>query len=179
MKLNKFSFILFFTGILTFFLLFGSCLQEGREIKLHVSVSTAGAKKNTEQLPAIINIFIDGKPVVENRDIKGKPFIIEQQLSRGSHVILVTEKSTGAETQTTVNLSRESWFGVSFYREGKGMGYFNTKLQYEPLGKEKAPYGVKSVKNNKDKKAIKPLEAEDSLDKQFDEMKKKKAQATQ
>ena len=127
--------------------------------------------------PITVTVTLDKDIIVKNQVMKNDmPLSIGKNLEDGSHTIKITESKTGAVYKNHLLLDRDYWLRVVFYRESKGMGYFEGKLQTEPWGYEFEKSEVNDKDKEKDKtKTLKETKSrEDDFDKKLQDLGKKK-----
>lgn len=147
---------------------FSCSYKQGKSERLHIAVVN---KKDAagKAMPITVTIVIDGAETVQKQVIKGdQPFSLIKALKEGNHTIEIREGITDSNYKTSIFMNHEKWLRVVFYREGKGMGYFDGKTQDRPFGYEfEKPDGDEKDKD----KVIKDRESyEEDYDKRLEEL---------
>ncbi|MCE1247719.1 MAG: hypothetical protein LWY06_13850 [Firmicutes bacterium] len=135
-----------------------------REEKIHLAIENQASEKDKSAIT--VTVEFNGKVLGEKQKVEsGTPFSLIKSLPKGNNNISIKEEETGAVYKSTIVLENEKWLKVAFYRQSKGMGYFEAKLQDRPFGYEAEKSDGKNKEELKDKK-----NSEDEIDKKLDEL---------
>lgn len=173
-KLNLTRLIIVTLALLLSFILFPGCSKKestdaNKTYKLNLAVVNRKNKAGKIN-PISVTIIIDDKEILKNKLMDNDmPLSVAKDLAKGDHSIRVTELATGAVYKNFIVADKDYWLRVVFFSEGKGMGYFEGKIQTEPWG-----YEFENPGENKDIKVKENLNREDDFDKQLDELSTKR-----
>jgi len=167
---NTFLYKPLFILIIIILIAFSACSRKKKGMqKLYIAVVNR-KEKNEKIKPITVSIMIDNKNIISKQVMKtDRPLSIIKSLKPGNHTIKITEGITGAIYKANVFMDGERWLRVVFYREGKGMGHFDGKIQEEPWGYEFEKTDDKVKKKIREERLL-----EDDFDKKLDELEKEK-----
>ncbi len=169
-KLNLKRLIIASMILLTSLLLFPGCSKKekpGDKAAYKLNIAIVNRKNKAGKInPISVTVLIDDKEILKNKMMDSEvPLSIAKDLSKGNHSIVIKELATGAVYKNFLTTDKDYWLRVVFYSEGKGMGYFEGKIQTEPWG-----YEFEKSEETKDNTLKENKSREDDFDKKLDEL---------
>ena len=173
-KMNLKRLIIVCMALLLPFILFPGCAKKekpGGKSAYKLNMAIVNRKNKAGKInPISVTVVIDDKEIIKNKMMDSEvPISIAKDLSKGSHSVRITELATGAIYKSILTMDKDYWLRLVFYSEGKGMGYFEGKIQTEPWG-----YEFEKSEETKDNTLKENKSREDDFDKQLDELSTKR-----